>query len=251
MKYIIYTLFFVSFLLTNAQVGIGTTTPDPSAILHLSSTTQGVLLPSLTTSQINNIEAPAKGLMFYNKDTNAIVYNSGTTSSSNWDSVSTGTTTTSTSTSSNNSVKYTNTDTTSDLNQYYPTNIPIFGTLKWNDDTDLFNSVTANSVTVSETGRYRIVSNIALVGINSSSNSEIRTAVEAFVAINGSQVGANSSTAYIRYGTGHDTSSLHINEILVLDAGDVISLKSHRTANSGTVRFKNSGYSSIFIEKVK
>ena len=249
MKKIIYTLVFVSFYSTYSQVGIGTTNPDPSAILHLKSTTQGVLPPCLTTSQINNIEAPAKGLIFYNKDLNSVVYNSGTTTTVGWNTI-TSSSSGGTATGNNNSVKYTNTNTSTNINQTNPTPLPIFGTLKWNDNNALFHSVTSNSITISETGRYRIVSNISIVGINSSGSTEHRTAVEAFVAVNGTQVGANSSTGYIRFASNHDSTSLHINETLNLNAGDIISIQSHKTANSGTVRFKNSGYSNILIEKI-
>ncbi len=49
------------------SVGIGTNTPDPSAKLDLSSTSQGLLIPRLTTDQINAISNPAGGLLVYNK----------------------------------------------------------------------------------------------------------------------------------------------------------------------------------------
>jgi hypothetical protein len=46
-------------------VGIGTTTPDNSAILDLNSSTKGLLLPRMTLLERNNISNPAKGLMVY------------------------------------------------------------------------------------------------------------------------------------------------------------------------------------------
>lgn len=39
----------------NSQVGIGTTTPDPASILHIRSTTKGILLPRLTTGQMTTL----------------------------------------------------------------------------------------------------------------------------------------------------------------------------------------------------
>lgn len=48
-----------------AQVGIGTTTPNASAALDISSTTQGLLLPRMTASQRNGIASPVQGLMVY------------------------------------------------------------------------------------------------------------------------------------------------------------------------------------------
>jgi len=50
---------------TYAQVGIGTTTPDSSSILHLESTDAGLLIPRLTYIQRLLITSPAKGLLVY------------------------------------------------------------------------------------------------------------------------------------------------------------------------------------------
>lgn len=46
-------------------VGIGTTKPDQSAILDLSSTSRGLLLPRMTLTERSNIKSPASGLMVY------------------------------------------------------------------------------------------------------------------------------------------------------------------------------------------
>jgi hypothetical protein len=64
---LILVLFFSDFL--NAQVGIGTTTPDASSILDVSSETHGMLLPRLTTVQRNAIVNPANGLILFNTST--------------------------------------------------------------------------------------------------------------------------------------------------------------------------------------
>ncbi len=54
-------------------VGIGTATPDTtSAILDISSTTKGILLPRLTTAQRQAIHNPAEGLLVYDKDINSV-----------------------------------------------------------------------------------------------------------------------------------------------------------------------------------
>ncbi len=50
---------------SNGSAGIGTTTPDASAVLELQSTTQGFLPPRMTRAQRNTIVSPAKGLMIY------------------------------------------------------------------------------------------------------------------------------------------------------------------------------------------
>ncbi len=55
-----------------AQIGIGTTSPDGSAVLDMTSTTQGVLIPRMTTIQRGAIATPAIGLQVYDTDTNSI-----------------------------------------------------------------------------------------------------------------------------------------------------------------------------------
>jgi hypothetical protein len=54
------------------SVGIGTTSPAPSALLELSSTRQGLLPPRLTQAQRDAIASPAVGLTIFNTDTNAL-----------------------------------------------------------------------------------------------------------------------------------------------------------------------------------
>jgi hypothetical protein len=52
----------------NSTVGIGTTNPDITAVLDMTSTTKGVLIPRLTTTERNAIAAPAEGLMVFCTD---------------------------------------------------------------------------------------------------------------------------------------------------------------------------------------
>ena len=60
------------------QVGIGTVSPDPSAVLELYATDKGILIPRLTTSQRDLVNEPAQGLMIYNLTTGEIQVNNGT-----------------------------------------------------------------------------------------------------------------------------------------------------------------------------
>ena len=53
---------------TYAQVGIGTTTPDASSALDITSTTKGLLIPRMTNVQRDAISSPATGLMIYQTD---------------------------------------------------------------------------------------------------------------------------------------------------------------------------------------
>ncbi|RDI52214.1 hypothetical protein [Flavobacterium glaciei] len=74
-----------------AQVGIGTITPHASSVLDVSSTTQGMLTPRMTTAQRTAIASPADGLMVYDTDLKAFYhFNSSLTS---WSVINSGGTT--------------------------------------------------------------------------------------------------------------------------------------------------------------
>jgi hypothetical protein len=62
----------------NGNVGIGTTAPEATAILHVASSTKGFLPPRLSTTQRNAITSPAEGLMIYNQTTNKLNFYNGT-----------------------------------------------------------------------------------------------------------------------------------------------------------------------------
>ena len=51
-----------------AQVGVGTTTPDTSAALDITSTTKGLLIPRMTNAQRQAISNPAAGLQVFVTD---------------------------------------------------------------------------------------------------------------------------------------------------------------------------------------
>lgn len=62
-----------------AEVGIGTVSPNTSAKVDIESTTQGFLLPRMTSTQRNAIASPALGLQIFNITTNCLNFYSGTT----------------------------------------------------------------------------------------------------------------------------------------------------------------------------
>lgn len=66
-KTILSFLFLLTIISAMAQnVGIGTTNPNNSAVLDLSSTTRGFLPPRMTTTQMFGIQNPASGLLVFN-----------------------------------------------------------------------------------------------------------------------------------------------------------------------------------------
>ncbi|PXW06317.1 hypothetical protein C8D70_1271, partial [Chryseobacterium sp. CBTAP 102] len=77
----------------SGNVGVGTGIPDSSALLDISSSNKGLLLPRVSlssTSDASTVPAPAKGLLVYNNNTamspqgEGIYYNGGTSSAPDW-----------------------------------------------------------------------------------------------------------------------------------------------------------------------
>jgi len=62
----------------NGSLGIGTTTPNTSSILDLTSTSKGFLPPRMTNVQITGITSPPEGLTIYSTDAKTLVFYNGT-----------------------------------------------------------------------------------------------------------------------------------------------------------------------------
>lgn len=60
-----------------AQVGIGTLSPDPSAMLEVNSTEKGMLAPRMTSAQRMAISNPAEGLLVFDTDINVFYFYDG------------------------------------------------------------------------------------------------------------------------------------------------------------------------------
>ena len=222
-----------------SQVGIGTTNPDLSSVLDIESINKGILVPRLSNSQISTISDPATGLLVFNSDLNEFQFNCGNKLSPDWSKI-----------SHNMSVKYSNTSTTIDINTPTFTDVPVFGSQDWNDDSTLYNQ-SGNIITINATGRYRITANISYGVANAGNNSHTRVAVEMQLAINDIPTGTFGSTGYIRRSAGHNEASLHITEVFNITAGQNISVKTRREGNTATSTFSSAGTSNIYIERIK
>jgi hypothetical protein len=63
----------------DGNIGMGTISPNASALLDMTSTTQGLLPPRMTTTQKNAITSPAAGLVVYDSTTNKLCCYNGST----------------------------------------------------------------------------------------------------------------------------------------------------------------------------
>lgn len=86
-KILIISLLLLLSGIIHAQIGIGTTSPDASAVLDMSATNKGVLFPRMTNAQRDAIATPATGLMIYNLEQNAVEVNIGIPPLKEWISV--------------------------------------------------------------------------------------------------------------------------------------------------------------------
>lgn len=79
MKKIITLLLLISLqkIVVSQNVGIGTTTPNASAQLDVTSTTKGMLIPRMTDAEKIAIPSPAQGLLIFNTNSNSFQYYNG------------------------------------------------------------------------------------------------------------------------------------------------------------------------------
>ena len=237
-------LLFCNLHLTNAQVGIGTSTPDASSAIDVTSTSAGALFPRMTTLQRNAISAPAAGLLIYNISTSTFDYNLGPDGTANWVSLSTGGAET-------RAVKYNNGSggTVRNLNVGGGVNVEIFQVAEFNDDTSLYVFNDAESLTITEAGRYRITFNLSIEEDVSDAGDE---AINVSVTVNGTEVGTFVNHSVITGSGGHRLSSLNATQVFDLAANSVIRLISFQEAAAGTISLddQGTGLSDILIEKI-
>lgn len=250
LKYSLLTTFFAVFCLSvaTAQVGIGTSTPDDSAILEVVSENNntGVLLPRLTTAQRDAISSPAAGLFIFNTDLEEYQMNLGTPGTPNWGKIK------STVNSRPRSVKYSyNTSTPSPDYNAFLVAVPFFVTLEWNDDTALFTRDSDIDLTVNEDGKYKINLNIELQ--NSTATGTFNS-LYFEITINGVFIGISSSSLLFDTNGTNDNPNTSVNysDILDLNAGDTIRvLVSSDSGDAGALNLSGTNLSNIFLEKVE
>ena len=82
-----YFAFLISYCSFAQSVGVGTNTPNASAQLDVTASNKGILIPRMNTTAIATIANPAKGLMVLDTAKNQLVFNIGTPSVPNWQTI--------------------------------------------------------------------------------------------------------------------------------------------------------------------
>lgn len=79
MKQFLFLVFTgIAMSVHSQNVGIGTSNPNPSAVLDLSATNKGLLTPRMSLAQRKAINNPAMGLLVFDTDKNALMFYDGT-----------------------------------------------------------------------------------------------------------------------------------------------------------------------------
>ena len=238
MKNFLYPLFIFFTTISFSQVGIGTTSPDPSSVLDITSTSGGLLVPRMTVTQRANIATPIQeGLLIYQTDnTPGFYYYNG----SAWSVIDVATVDTSMTLDeyknltdavkvSNTASTYVNTTGETVFSDFTTTDL-----LELNRGQFTFSS---NGITPNFNGFVEIIFNIKL-NVNSGSNGP-RVSPGFRWKHNGS-VGPWAVHSYIRAandsaGTGPYDSSVNFSTIIAVVSGSPIQIEHKKFSGAGNV----------------
>lgn len=87
MKYIIITISLILSVSLNAQIGLGTNSPDLSSVFGIDSNSKGILIPRLNLGERRLIKLPANGLLIFNTTKKCVEVNRGTPILPQWETV--------------------------------------------------------------------------------------------------------------------------------------------------------------------
>tara|TARA_B110000285_G_scaffold66113_1_gene76005 strand:- start:140 stop:871 length:732 start_codon:yes stop_codon:yes gene_type:complete len=242
MKKITYLFFLFVTTISFSQIGIGTTSPDASSALDLTSINSGLLIPRMIESERDAIQDPATGLMVYQtNNTPGFYFYDGSAWSALGGSSSDDTITLDNYKDYTDAVKVTNTTTgnvnTGVLTFSYFTTTNELGTNRGQFTLD------TDGITPNFTGTVDIIFNIELDTSNSARGSV------GFRWYHNSASGPWVRHAYIRNSGNHNKSSINFSTTIDVVANQKIFIQSDDFANGGTVTSPAGGVEFIVIRR--
>ena len=78
---------FFSTVIYGQSIGIGTSSPNSSAQLDISSSSRGLLIPRMDSNAVRAIVSPAAGLMVYDSSRKQLLVNMGTAAAPDWENI--------------------------------------------------------------------------------------------------------------------------------------------------------------------
>lgn len=250
-----------------AQVGIDTTTPDPSASLEVAGTTTGVLINrvALTSAAVAApVISPARGLLVFNTATdfsdtdflNHVRPGFYHWNGSRWISER----------CENRSARFGNSAANpQNLNGAGIVEANMFGFTEWNDDNALYSTITDNAkgeyrVVVAEAGRYEVNVNVNLEAVLPATGTVRRRVAADLIVDDGagnlSFPATETSNTYLRLTASNNDggqSTITITDTIELAAGSELYVSSRGIAtDKGIVRMNtNAGSCLLTIKKIR
>lgn len=216
----------------------------------MESTNSGVLIPRIALTARNIVApvsaTPPSGTLIYNTTTSGAFPNNVVPGFYYWD----GTVWRPIAdTKINKTVKFrnntTSVDFSSDSGSGVGVNVDIFNTLDWNEEPTLFTKISNTDLRITETGLYEVSCNLSLT------SSHIERYLDIRLSINGADVGEKVRAIGPEDSGSNGQFSVHFTQFLVLNANDVLRLRSYRDGSNATITFDSLGTSSIVVKRIR
>lgn len=245
--YYLYLLVITFHWNSFGQVGIGTTVVENGVQFKVESNNSGVLLPRIALTSRNVVAplaaTPPEGTLIYNTSTAGTFPNNVVPGFYFWDGI---VWRSIADTKINKTAKFRNNTTTFNFSAASGDNADIFNTIDWNEEPTLFSKLDNTSLQITESGLYEITCNFYL----SSSNVERYLLIR--INVNGTDVNEPiKALAPEDSGSTNNSFSVNFTQFVVLNANDVLRIRSYRDGSSATINFNGNQSSSIVVKRIR
>ncbi len=234
-----------------SQVGIGTDTVGTGVLLEINdpSSTTGVLLPQANIIDLSTAAPLPAGI-----ETGTLVYNTNIASGIGyyfwngfvWDRFNAAV---------GEMVKYVNPAVAvTGQNLSAVRTVQLIGAVEFNDNPVLYQTDGNTGVRIMDTGVYQVTVSLSLRGTYGPDRNRGRAEIDARIFVNGGARGPlyRSTEMNITNAAGDfDNGSITFTQSVIINAGEIITVRTARSAgnNTGEVRLRSTGTSTMFIQK--